>query len=245
MVDWILDRVAEAGEVDAVHVVTNSVYAPAFEEWARDKDVVVHDDGTSSNDDRLGALGDVRFALRDGRLAGDDLLVIAADNLFEFPLSRYLDFWRSKGDGSALAVLPARRPVARAALRRRRARRERPDRRHGGEARASEERRRRDGDVPLLARARRRCSTATSTRGTPPTRPAATSRGSASASPSTGSASASSGSTSATRSSCSRPTTATARPPACRCGTHTASPAEQRTHLSQSWYRHVTAFAVP
>ncbi len=104
MADWILDRVADCGEVDAVHVVTNSVYAPAFEQWARDKDVVVHDDGTSSNDDRLGALGDVGFALRDERLAGDDLLVIAADNLFEFPLSRYLDFWRSKGDGSALAV---------------------------------------------------------------------------------------------------------------------------------------------
>jgi glucose-1-phosphate thymidylyltransferase len=104
MADWILDRVVDSREVDAVHVVTNSVYAPAFERWAQDKDVVVHDDGTSSNDDRLGALGDVRFALRDGRLAGDDLLVIAADNLFEFPLSRYIDFWRSKGHGSALAV---------------------------------------------------------------------------------------------------------------------------------------------
>ena len=104
MADWILDKVAEAREVDAVHVITNSVYAPAFEQWARDKDVVVHDDGTSSNDDRLGALGDIRFALRDGRLADDDLLVIAADNLFEFPLSRYIDFWRGKGDGSALAV---------------------------------------------------------------------------------------------------------------------------------------------
>jgi glucose-1-phosphate thymidylyltransferase len=104
MADWILDRIAGVPEIDGVHVVTNSVYAGAFERWAADKDVVVHDDGTSSNDDRLGALGDVRFALRDERLAGDDLLVIAADNLFEFPLSRYIDFWRSKGDGSALAV---------------------------------------------------------------------------------------------------------------------------------------------
>lgn len=104
MVEWILDRVADAPEVDGVHVVTNSVYAGAFEDWARGKDVVVHDDGTSSNEDRLGALGDIRFALQDGRLAGDDLLVIAADNLFEFPLRNYIDFWRSKGDGSALAV---------------------------------------------------------------------------------------------------------------------------------------------
>jgi glucose-1-phosphate thymidylyltransferase len=104
MLEWILDRVSAVPDVDSVHVVTNSVYAAAFEEWARDRDVVVHDDGTSSNDDRLGALGDIRFALRDGRLAGDDLLVIAADNLFEFPLANYIDFWRSKGEGSALAV---------------------------------------------------------------------------------------------------------------------------------------------
>ena len=104
MVDWILDRVVGVPDVDAVHVVTNSVYAGSFEDWARGKDVVVHDDGTSSNDDRLGALGDVRFSLQDGRLAGDDLLVIAADNLFEFPVERYIDFWREKGDGSALAV---------------------------------------------------------------------------------------------------------------------------------------------
>jgi glucose-1-phosphate thymidylyltransferase len=104
MVEWILDRVSDVPEIDAVHVVTNSVYAGAFEQWARGKDVVVHDDGTSSNEDRLGALGDIRFSLEDGGLAGDDLLVIAADNLFEFPLANYIDFWRSKGDGSALAV---------------------------------------------------------------------------------------------------------------------------------------------
>lgn len=104
MAEWILDRVAAVPEIDGVHVVTNSVYAQAFEEWARNKGVVVHDDGTSSNEDRLGALGDIRFSLQDGRLAGDDLLVIAADNLFEFPLQHYIDFWRSKGDGSALAV---------------------------------------------------------------------------------------------------------------------------------------------
>jgi glucose-1-phosphate thymidylyltransferase len=104
MADWILDRVAETGEVDEVHVVTNSVYAASFERWAEDRNVIVHDDGTSSNEDRLGALGDIRFVLEEGGLAGDDLLAIAADNLFEFPLTRYLDFWRSKGDGSALAV---------------------------------------------------------------------------------------------------------------------------------------------
>ena len=68
MIDWILDSVRASGEVDEVHVVTNSVYAAAFARWGDEHGVRVHDDGTSSNDDRLGALGDIRFAMREGGL---------------------------------------------------------------------------------------------------------------------------------------------------------------------------------
>jgi glucose-1-phosphate thymidylyltransferase len=103
LADWILDRIAESGEIDGVHVVTNAVYAPAFERWAAGRGVTVHDDGTSSNETRLGALGDIRLAVEQGGLGEDGLLVIAADNLFEFSLAAYIAFWRRKG-GSALAV---------------------------------------------------------------------------------------------------------------------------------------------
>jgi glucose-1-phosphate thymidylyltransferase len=105
MIDWILDRLDELDDLDAVHVVTNTRYADDFARWAETapRPVEVHDDGTTSNDDRLGALGDIRFAVERGGLAGDDLLVIAADNLFDFSLGRYADFWRAKG-GSAIAV---------------------------------------------------------------------------------------------------------------------------------------------
>ncbi len=103
MADWILDRIEESGEIDAVDVVTNAVYAPAFERWAKPHGIAVHDDGTKSNETRLGALGDIRLAVREGGLGDDGLLVIAADNLFEFSLADYIAFWRSKG-ASALAV---------------------------------------------------------------------------------------------------------------------------------------------
>ena len=104
MIDWIVDRIAEAGIADEMHLVTNAVYAPDFERWAAGRDVTVWNDGTSSNDDRLGAIGDVQFAIEHGGLAGDDLLVIAADNLFEFSLRDYVSFWKAKGTGSAIAV---------------------------------------------------------------------------------------------------------------------------------------------
>ena len=103
IIDWILERIAEVDAVDQVHVVTNARKAPGFRAWADGRDVVVHDDGTTSNDDRLGAIGDLRFVI-DAAGLDDDLLVIAGDNLFEFSLADYVSFWRSKGVASAVAV---------------------------------------------------------------------------------------------------------------------------------------------
>ena len=99
LVDWILDRIAEVEEVEEVHLVTNAKFAPAFRAWAPPQ-VVVHDDGTRSEDDRLGAIGDLAFV----DLADDDLLVIAGDNLFDFSLRDFVGFWRTKGIASAVAL---------------------------------------------------------------------------------------------------------------------------------------------
>jgi glucose-1-phosphate thymidylyltransferase len=104
MVDWTLDQLSACEEIESVELVTNALYAPGFARWGESRGVVVHDDGTSSNETRLGAIGDVRFALEQGHLAGEPLLVIAADNLFEFSLSDYIEFWRGKGETSAIAV---------------------------------------------------------------------------------------------------------------------------------------------
>ncbi len=107
MLDYLYERIAAVQEIDELHVVTNSRFASDFREWAaageRPTPVIVHDDGTSTNDDRLGAVGDVRFVRDQAGLAGEDLLVVAGDNLFEFDLSEFVGFWRAK-DGSALCV---------------------------------------------------------------------------------------------------------------------------------------------
>jgi glucose-1-phosphate thymidylyltransferase len=97
MVDWILDRIAETS-ADEIHLVTNARFAEDFERWAQDKDVRVHNDGTTSNEDRLGAIGDIDFVGID-----DDLLAIASDNLFDYSLADYEAYWRTKG-GSCIAV---------------------------------------------------------------------------------------------------------------------------------------------
>ena len=102
MLDYLVDRLREVGEIEEIHLVTNARFATAFADWAPD-DVTVHDDGTTSNEDRLGAIGDIAFALERGGLEGEDLLVVAGDNLIGYSLADYVDFWRAKG-GSAIAV---------------------------------------------------------------------------------------------------------------------------------------------
>lgn len=96
MLDWVLDRVREVGDVDRVHLVTNSRFAPAFARWADANGVAVYDDGTTSNGDRLGAVGDLRLAIDQAGLDDDELVVLAGDNLFDFSLPRFVEWWRSK-----------------------------------------------------------------------------------------------------------------------------------------------------
>ena len=99
MVDWILDRIEETS-ADEIHLVTNARFADDFAAWAVDKDVRVHNDGTTSNEDRLGAIGDIEFVGLD-----DDLLVVAGDNLFDSSLADYESYWRERNGSSCVAVL--------------------------------------------------------------------------------------------------------------------------------------------
>jgi len=96
MLDWVLDRVRQLEDVDAIHLATNSRFAPAFADWAKPHGVHVHDDGTTSNEDRLGAVGDLRLVIEEAELGGEDLIVLAGDNLFELSLPRFVEWWRAK-----------------------------------------------------------------------------------------------------------------------------------------------------
>lgn len=105
MLDWVLDCIAGLGEVEEIHLVTNSRFADAFAAWAEPHAVVVHDDGTESNEDRLGAVGDLRLAIDRGALEDDELLVLAGDNLFDFSLAAYAAWWRAKPQPASAAPL--------------------------------------------------------------------------------------------------------------------------------------------
>lgn len=102
MIDWVLDNLASVRDLKTVYVVTNAKFARDFEAWAksaqdrhRHLQIKVMNDGSSSDDDKLGAIGDINLVLaREPDIAGDDLVVVAGDNLFNQPLNAFVDFAR-------------------------------------------------------------------------------------------------------------------------------------------------------
>lgn len=107
LVDRLVAKLQAVPGLAGIHVVTNSKFASLFDDWARAAAGVmplhIHDDGTSTEATRLGAIGDIRFVIEDAAIENEDLIVIAGDNLFEFGIGDLVRFASAK-EGSAVAV---------------------------------------------------------------------------------------------------------------------------------------------
>ncbi len=97
ILDWLIDDIDEAGIIDEYIVISNHKYAHHFDEWAKTKkqSVKIVDDGTSSNETRLGAVKDIQFAI-DTLKIDDDMLVIAGDNVLDFSLTEFIRYAQQK-----------------------------------------------------------------------------------------------------------------------------------------------------
>ena len=97
IIDWLLDDIDTVGEVDEYVVISNHKYAHHFDTWAKTKTqkVTVVDDGTESNETRLGAVNDIKFAI-DNLNLDDDMLVIAGDNVLDFSLTKFIAYAKEK-----------------------------------------------------------------------------------------------------------------------------------------------------
>lgn len=93
ILDWLIDDIDGAGLVDEYVVISNHKFAGHFQEWAAAKSqkISVVDDGTCSNETRLGAVCDVQFAI-DSLGLDDDMLVIAGDNVLDFSLQKFVKY---------------------------------------------------------------------------------------------------------------------------------------------------------
>ena len=100
ILDWLIDDIGEAA--DLFVVISNHKFAEHFEKWAEGRDnITVLDDGTSSNETRLGAVRDIQFAIESLGI-DDDVLVIAGDNVLDFSLRTFIDYAKKVGTSSVM-----------------------------------------------------------------------------------------------------------------------------------------------
>ncbi|MBR6974137.1 MAG: nucleotidyltransferase family protein [Bacteroidaceae bacterium] len=96
----MLDDIDGIQEIDEHIIITNHKFAPIFEDWKAaqnyTKPVTIVDDGTETNETRLGAVCDLLYAMEKLQI-DDDMLVVAADNLLFFSFQEFVDFAEEKG----------------------------------------------------------------------------------------------------------------------------------------------------
>lgn len=97
ILDWLVDDIDCSGCVDEFVVISNHRFATYFEKWASKKSqkITVVNDGTSTNETRLGAVKDIQYAI-DKLGIDDDMLVIAGDNILDFSLASFIEYAKEK-----------------------------------------------------------------------------------------------------------------------------------------------------
>ncbi len=109
MIEWVLDNLAPIPDLKTIYIVTNEKFADDFQAWADrygksqpNLTFKIVNDGSTSDADKLGAIGDIRFVITKEELSGEDLIVVGGDNLFSEPLAEFAE--KAKGSAATLAL---------------------------------------------------------------------------------------------------------------------------------------------
>jgi len=106
-IEHIVERIEEIEEIDKILVVTNEKFFEQFENWrngfSAKKPIKILNDQSTSEGDRLGAVGDMDFVIKEEKITGD-LLVVGGDNLFELGFREFMDFAKGKSPASSIGV---------------------------------------------------------------------------------------------------------------------------------------------
>ncbi len=111
VIDLIVDGLVSTGIVRRITVVTNHKFSGDFNAWARrhphGRLIHIEDDGTLSNEDRLGAIGDIHYVVTKNKIK-DDVVVVGGDNLFGRPFDGFIRFARQQRPYASLGLFDIR-----------------------------------------------------------------------------------------------------------------------------------------
>jgi len=102
IMNYLLDKIYKHLEVDEVMVVTNAKFSNDFTQWKnevhagyKNLKITILNDGTTGPENRLGALGDIQYAI-DKEDIKDELLILGGDNIFDWGLKEFIDYAKIK-----------------------------------------------------------------------------------------------------------------------------------------------------
>ncbi len=106
-IEYIIERVEEIEEINEILVVTNEKFFRQFQSWHNNflakKPIKILNDKSRMEKERLGAIGDIDFVIKEEEI-DEDLLVIAGDNLFELGLREFVDFAKHRIPSSSIGL---------------------------------------------------------------------------------------------------------------------------------------------
>jgi glucose-1-phosphate thymidylyltransferase len=92
ILNYITDEILTIDEIDEIIIISNHRFYKNFVNWKNTFDTTVEitilDDNTTDDFNKLGAIGDISFAI-DTLGINDDLLIMAGDSIFSFPLLEF------------------------------------------------------------------------------------------------------------------------------------------------------------
>ena len=97
LLNYIMDQIDNISDIDEIYLITNDRYYNHFINWKdtlnTNKKLTVLNDYTTNNDDKLGAVGDLKYT-KDKMNINDDVIIIAGDNLFDYNLQDFIDYYK-------------------------------------------------------------------------------------------------------------------------------------------------------
>jgi glucose-1-phosphate thymidylyltransferase len=100
IIQWVVEQLEPITDLETVYIVTNNRFQRDFGDWTKNYrgtraiQLEVINDGSNSDADKLGAIGDIYFAAKNANLFSADLLIVAGDNLFSESLAGFAEFGR-------------------------------------------------------------------------------------------------------------------------------------------------------
>lgn len=104
IINYIIGKIRKIKDIDEILIVTNDKFYEKFIQWLKKyklKNIRIINDGTKSDEDKLGAIGDIDFVLKKEKIK-EDVLIFAGDNIFEFDILKYYEFFKQKKNIVAL-----------------------------------------------------------------------------------------------------------------------------------------------